>query len=49
LRVKKRIAGYALFVSAAYGDPNDEPILKGIFDSRDEANTFLMAEGALAN
>ena len=49
VRVKQGIAGYALFVSRAYGDPDDCPILKGIFDNLDDAQTLLRAEGAVAD
>ena len=49
VRIKKTIAGYALFVSPAYGDPDDPPILKGIFDSLDDAQALLRAEGAVAD
>jgi hypothetical protein len=43
-----QIAGYALFVFPSYGDPDDRPILKGIFDTLDDAQALLRAEGALA-
>jgi hypothetical protein len=47
--VKQRIVGYALFVGPSYGDPDDRPILNGIFDSLDDAMALLRAEGAVAD
>jgi len=49
VRVKRRTAGYALFVCPSYGDPDDPPMLKGIFDSLDDAIALLRAEGAVAD
>jgi hypothetical protein len=48
LTIGEKIAGYALFVGAAEGDPNEAPILEGVFDSPEEAEAALTEKGAVA-
>jgi hypothetical protein len=48
LTIDTKIAGYALFVCASYGDPDDAPVLQGVFDTLEEAKSALTAEGAVA-
>ena len=42
-----QIAGYALFVGASEGDPDEAPILEGVFDSPEEAEAALTEKGAV--
>jgi hypothetical protein len=48
LEIDEQTAGYALFVGFADGDPDEVPILKGVFDSFPEAKAALAAEGSIA-
>src|SRR5262245_18549363 len=47
LTIDKKIAGYALFVAAADGDPAEAPILVGVFDSPEEAEAALTEKGTV--
>jgi hypothetical protein len=49
VRIEGATAGYALFVSGPDHDPDDAPILDGIFDSLEEVKAALAAEGAVAD
>ena len=49
LWIKKKIAGYALFVSDSAADPDEAPVLEGVFDSHDEARVALANAGAVAD
>ena len=47
LTINEKIAGYALFVGASEGDPDEAPILEGVFDSPEEAEAALTEKGAV--
>ena len=49
LRIDQDIAGYALFVGHADGDPEEAPYLRGVFDSFEEAKAELATEGSVAD
>ena len=44
-----QIAGYALFVGASEGDPDEAPMPEGVFDSLEEAKAALTEKGAVAS
>jgi hypothetical protein len=48
ITINRKIAGYAVFVCSSAGDPDEAPILEGVFDSPEEAKAALTAEGAVA-
>jgi len=45
LWIDQKIAAYALFVAGADEDPDDPPLLKGVFDTLEEAGSALDIEG----
>ena len=47
MTIDEKIAGYALFVGASEGDPDEAPILEGVFDSPEEAEAALTEKGAV--
>jgi hypothetical protein len=47
LWIEDKVAGYAAFLVDASGDPDEAPILEGIFDSIDEAKAALAIKGAV--
>jgi hypothetical protein len=49
IRIKRKIAGYALFVSASYSDADVPPMLQGVFDTFEQAKSALTDEGAVAH
>jgi len=49
LRLDQDIAGYALFVGHADGNPEEAPDLRGVFDTFEEAEAELATEGSVAN
>jgi hypothetical protein len=47
MTIDEKIAGYAVFVGYADGDPNEAPMLEGVFDSPEEAKAALTEKGAV--
>jgi hypothetical protein len=47
LWIDGKIAGHALFSASAAGDPDEAPLLGGVFESFDEAKAALSVEGAI--
>ena len=46
--IDKKIGGYALFLCDSGGNPDDAPVLEGVFDSFEEARSALTVQGAVA-